>query len=141
MWDYSNKKQTSLTLQCRSLIFISRGFCKGFFVLNFIVNICSISWYKVHYFTKESWYLFISCLFWLWLFNCLKIRISLSLFFLVSLCFDYQRHWENATHDDIVPLPRKQPRCYLWTFCCLYRRDQGLFTQSLGFIRFTVFKL
>ena len=28
--------------------------------------------------------------------------------------------------DDIIPLPWKQSRFDLWTFCSLFRRDQGL---------------
>ena len=65
----------------------------------------------------------------------------ISLFFLVSLFRNHRRKWNTATHDGIVPLPWKQSRFYLWTFFCLCRRDQGLITTCLGYLRFMVFKL
>ena len=43
VWDYSHKKHTLLTPYCCSFIFFSKKFCKSFFVLDFVVNTCSIS--------------------------------------------------------------------------------------------------
>ena len=53
----------------------------------------------------------------------------------------HRRKWDIATRDDIIPLPWKQSRFYLWTFCSLRRGDQGLIMVSLGFVMFMVFKL
>ena len=61
--DVLYEKQTSLTMQCCSLISISKSCRKGVFMLDFAVTIFSFSCQKVHYFVTKFWYLFNSCFF------------------------------------------------------------------------------
>ena len=54
-WCEINRRKIKniLTPRCFSSIFISMSFSKGFFVLDFIVNIYSVSCYEVHYFITK----------------------------------------------------------------------------------------
>ena len=152
MWGYSCKKQTSvlLTLQyVKVLVKVCLCWFWYKYMLLFIILLMSSNWYNylllVYYrnLIFVQFFLFFVFIYWLIYLFCntgVVIFQFLLLPVIVSFSSSHSGKWNTATYDTIS-LPWKQSRFYLWTFCSLRRKDQGLTVSSLDFIRFMLFKL
>ena len=114
VWDYSHKKQTSLTLQHCYLIFLGKSFSESLLILALLKN------YALFHVNKRIFFLLPNS-------HISSVLVIFSddfsfffLFFEYFACnFHFapvMRKWDTATHDDIIPLLWKQSRLFLWIF-------------------------
>ena len=105
------KKQTILTLQCFSLIFLYKSFSKGFFVLDFDVKIRNTSCQKLHYFITKLIFVYFF-LFQVLIFYFLDTGALFCFSLVASLCYNHRQKQDTAAHCCNVALTWKQSRFY-----------------------------